>query len=57
MKDLEFDMDLLGFDGGELEELMGYVPDFQPVPEDEQPRLDEKKPVTCPECGHEFQPS
>ena len=30
------------------------VPDFQPVGEDEQGRLDQKAPVTCPECGHEF---
>ena len=29
-------------------------PDFQPVGIDEQGRLDQKKPVTCPECGHEF---
>ena len=32
------------------------VPDFAPVGEDEQGRLDQKKPVTCPECGHEFIP-
>lgn len=31
-------------------------PDFQPVGIDEQGRLDEKKRVTCPECGHEFTP-
>jgi len=29
-------------------------PDFQPVGIDEQGRLDMKKPITCPECGHEF---
>jgi len=32
------------------------APDFQPVGIDEQGRLDQKKPVTCPECGHEFTP-
>lgn len=32
------------------------VPDFAPVGEDEQGRLDQKAPVTCPECGHEFVP-
>jgi hypothetical protein len=32
------------------------TPDFQPVGIEEQGRLDEKKPVTCPECGHEFTP-
>ena len=30
------------------------VPDYQPVDESEQPRLDQKKPVTCPHCGEEF---
>ena len=29
-------------------------PDFQPVGIDEQPRLDQKTPVICPECGCEF---
>ena len=31
-------------------------PDFAPAGIDEQGRLDEKKRVTCPECGHEFVP-
>ena len=53
LKDLDFDLDVLGFD---LEGIGFEVPDFQPVGEDEQPRLDEKKPVTCPECGAEFVP-
>lgn len=48
-----FDMDLTGFDANALEELMTQ---FNPVSEDTQPRLDEKKKVTCPECGHEFTP-
>ena len=29
-------------------------PDFQPVGIDEQPRLDQRTPVVCPECGCEF---
>ncbi len=29
-------------------------PDFDPVAADDQSRLDEKKPITCPECGAEF---
>lgn len=37
-----------------LEDIGAVVPDFQPVGVDEQGRLDQKKPVTCPECGHEF---
>lgn len=28
--------------------------DFEPGTEDEQGQLDKKKPVKCPECGHEF---
>ena len=30
-------------------------PQFEPVSADEQSRLDRKKDVTCPACGHEFQ--
>ena len=38
----------------ELKELGVSVPDFAPVGEDEQARLDEKNQIKCPECGHEF---
>ena len=31
-------------------------PNFEPGSEDEQGRLDQKKPITCPECGAEFTP-
>ena len=41
--------------GFELEEL-GIVPDFEPVDESTQPRLDQKSPITCPHCGMEFVP-
>jgi hypothetical protein len=47
---LDIDLSLTGFDGAEL--LMPS--DFSPVGENEQPRLDQKNPVVCPECGHEF---
>ncbi|MGA3354873.1 MAG: hypothetical protein ABSD85_17075 [Acidimicrobiales bacterium] len=30
------------------------APDFSPVDVCEQPRLDRRRPVICPECGHEF---
>ena len=46
-------------DANNLKELIvssDETPDFQPVGIDEQGRLDQKKPVTCPECGHEFAP-
>jgi len=60
MKELEAlpDIDLrdTGFDPSEIDELFPETPDFEPVGIDEQPRLDEKKPVVCPECGNEFIP-
>ena len=50
-----FDLALIGFDAGELTEIM-FEPDFEPGSEDEQGRLDEKKKATCPECGCDFTP-
>jgi hypothetical protein len=38
------------------EMLTSEVPDFQPVGIEEQGRLDQKSPVKCPSCGHEFIP-
>ena len=32
----------------------GAPPNFEPGTEEDQGRLDEKKPITCPECGHVF---
>ena len=43
-----------GFDEKELTGLS--TPDFQPATEDEQGRLDQKAPVTCPKCGEVFSP-
>lgn len=43
-----------GFDEGEL--FGSDVPSFEPVGADEQPRLDQKAPVTCPHCGESFVP-
>jgi ParB family chromosome partitioning protein len=46
-----------GKDYGNLKGMLeSEVPDFQPVGIEEQGRLDQKKPVTCPECGAEFTP-
>lgn len=54
----EWDWDALAneWDAGQLSEWGLDVPkmDFEPVGMDEQPRLDEKTPITCPKCGHEF---
>lgn len=40
----------------ELEYLGVVTPTFSPVDESEQPRLDQKAPITCPHCGMEFIP-
>jgi len=48
------DMDLTGFADAELEQLMTQ---FHPEDEDEQPRLDERNPITCPFCKREFTPN
>lgn len=50
------DVKLVGFDEEELAKLLGIVPDFAPVGEDEQGRLDQKATATCPECGYVFTP-
>lgn len=53
LKDTDFNLDLLGFEPSDLTEIL-YGPDFSPVGEDEQGKLDEKAKTKCPECGHEF---
>jgi len=40
----------------ELMNIGSLSPDFAPVDISEQPRLDQKSPVICPHCGHEFTP-
>lgn len=50
-----FEMEELQEWGFTLEELQ-ITPNFEPVGIEEQGRLDEKKKVICPECGHEFTP-
>jgi ParB-like chromosome segregation protein Spo0J len=47
-----------GFDGDDLDRLISDLasPNFTPATLEEQGRLDQKKPVCCPECGHEFVP-
>lgn len=46
---------LASFDGADLDALLGG-PAFSPEDAGDQPRLDEKKMVTCPQCGAEFRP-
>ena len=46
---------LASLDASDVDSLLNG-PDFEPVGAEDQSRLDEKKCVTCPECGHEFRP-
>jgi len=46
---------LASLDAADVDALLAG-PDFEPVSGDEQSRLDEKKLVTCPDCGREFRP-
>ena len=47
-----------GFDGADLDRLLSDFagPHFDPATIDEQGRLDQKKPITCPHCGESFTP-
>ncbi len=40
-----------GFDGDDLDVL---IKAYRPELEEKQSRFDQKIPITCPECGHEF---
>lgn len=44
---------LVSFDSDALDALLSG-PAFEAVGADDQPRLDEKATITCPECGNEF---
>jgi ParB family chromosome partitioning protein len=50
------DLDELGFTDKDMAELCGIVPNFAPSSEEEQGKLDEKNPITCPHCGEIFTP-
>ena len=57
LTELDFNMDLLGFDEGVLAELINTMePNFDPATEEEQGQLDELDPkyIDCPHCGKEF---
>ena len=55
LKDLDFDLSLIGFDADELQKLVEDV-SFEPATEDDQGKLDELDPkwICCPKCGSEF---
>lgn len=47
----DFDIDLLG-----IKDFVLDTSDFEPGSLEDQGKLDEKKPVECPSCGHHFTP-
>ena len=55
LRDGGFDLSLTGFGEDEMADLLNE-PMFGPVGADEQGRLDERAPVTCPHCGASFSP-
>jgi ParB-like chromosome segregation protein Spo0J len=52
--ELGFDLDLTGFKAEEIALLNGEGVDFLPGTEEDQGKLDEKQPIICPSCAHEF---
>jgi hypothetical protein len=59
LKDLSdihvFNINILGFNEAELGNMF-LDQNFEPGSEDDQGKLDEKSPVICPKCMHEFHP-
>jgi ParB-like chromosome segregation protein Spo0J len=53
LKEADFGIDLLGFSEPELGNLF-LEPNFSAGSEEDQGKLDEKKPTICPNCKHEF---
>jgi ParB family chromosome partitioning protein len=57
LTELEFNLDVLGFDDDMLKSLTDtFEPNFDPATEEEQGQLDELDPkwIDCPHCGKEF---
>ncbi|MCK9435603.1 MAG: ParB N-terminal domain-containing protein [Synergistaceae bacterium] len=54
LAEIKLNLDLEDFELLNLNNL--EVPSFDPIGIEDQPRLDEKAKITCPECGHEFTP-
>lgn len=60
LRDLDtdgFDLELTGLDLDDVDALLGREDEnFAPGSADDQGKLDERAPVTCPHCGHSFPP-
>lgn len=57
LREVDFDLDLTGFDGDAIESFLNPPePDFAPGTEEDQGKLDEKSPIECPHCRKFFTP-
>ena len=57
LREMDFDLDLIGFDASSIESIMNPPEcDFQPGTENDQGKLDEKSPIECPHCHKFFTP-
>ena len=58
LDDADISGDLLSLGDELLEQLedVDSIPEFDPIGADAVPRLDQKSPITCPNCQHEFIP-
>jgi len=57
LKELDFNLEMTGFELPEVDDILGNGADFDPDENAEATRLDETTPkmVTCPHCGHVFE--
>jgi hypothetical protein len=54
---VQFISDPLTIPGVDFKWLENFqLPDFEPSPEEEQPILNQKQVIKCPECGHLWEP-
>jgi ParB-like chromosome segregation protein Spo0J len=59
LRELDFDLDLIGFDGGEIEEFLNPPERNDEAPESSGGEIDVdgmKMECACPKCGFEFDP-
>ena len=54
LREIDFDLDLLGFDGDEIESILNPVEPEQSEPSDQE--SEEKEPIECPHCRKFFIP-
>jgi ParB-like chromosome segregation protein Spo0J len=54
LREIDFDLGLLGFDGDEIESILNPVEPEQPEPSEQE--SEEKEPIECPHCRKFFIP-